>query len=123
MKLFVDETKPIYIQIAEGIEDEILKDGLKEGTQVLSTNQFASSYQINPATAGKGINMLVDEGILFKKRGIGMFVAEGAKEMIMAKRKNSFAEEYIMKMLSEAQKLNISEDEIIQMINSCSKKI
>lgn len=123
MKLFIDETKPIYVQIAEAIEDEILKNILKEGDQVLSTNQFASIYQINPATAGKGINMLVDEGILYKKRGIGMFVAEGSKKMIIEKRKNSFYQEYVIKMLSEAQKLDISKEELIQMINFCSENI
>lgn len=110
------ETKPIYMQIAEGIEDEILQGNLQEGEQVPSTNQFAAFYQINPATAAKGINLLVDEGVLFKKRGIGMFVAEGAVEYVRKKRRKSFYDEYIQKMLDEGKKLNLSRDEIVQMI-------
>ena len=90
MKLSLDDIKPIYIQIAEGIKDDILKGILQEEEQSLSTNQFAVMYQINPATAAKGINALVDEGILYKKRGIGMFVATGAKKQIVEKRKKEF---------------------------------
>ena len=71
--------KSIYIQIAETIENEILLENLKEDEQAPSTNQFAQLYQINPATARKGLNLLVDEGILYKKRGLGMFVAKGAR--------------------------------------------
>jgi DNA-binding transcriptional regulator YhcF (GntR family) len=118
MHLAIDEGKPIYIQIAEGIEDEILKSNIPEGEQVPSTNQFASMFEINPATAAKGINMLVDEGILYKKRGIGMFVAEGARNMIIVKRKNSFFEQYILKVIQEAGKLGISKEEIVEMIKN-----
>lgn len=118
MKLFDDAIKPLYIQIAEGIEDDILKNILQEEEQVLSTNQFAATYQINPATAAKGINTLVDEGILYKKRGIGMFVSTGAKKQIVAKRKKEFYEDYVMKMLLEAEKLSISKEEIIKMIEA-----
>jgi DNA-binding transcriptional regulator YhcF (GntR family) len=116
MKILIDDTKPIYLQISDGIEDDILNDVLKEGDQVLSTNQFAALYNINPATAGKGINILVDEGILFKKRGIGMFVKEGAKKYIQDKRKKMFFEDYIIKMLNEAEKLGIKKEEIIEML-------
>lgn len=113
-----DETRPIYLQIAEWIEDEILKGNIKEGQSVASTNQLAASYQINPATAGKGINMLVDEGILYKKRGIGMFVAEGARKYIVEKRKKKFFEDYILRAIQEGQKLDISKEDILNMIKS-----
>ena len=116
MKQFVDESKPIYQQIAEGIEDDILKDYLPEGGQVPSTNQFARQYQINPATAAKGINLLVDEGILYKKRGIGMFVAEGARETIKEKRRQNFYREYLRPLLEEAEKLNLDSLALIRMI-------
>ena len=79
MKIPLDESKLIYIQIAEAIEDAVITGELNEGDQVYSTNQFARLYGINPATAAKGINLLVEEGILYKKRGIGMFVADGAR--------------------------------------------
>lgn len=120
MKISLDEGKPIYVQIAEGIEDEILKGNINEGEQVPSTNQFAGMFEINPATAAKGINILVDEGILFKKRGIGMFVAEGAKKEIVKKRRASFFEQYVMRIILEAGKIGISKDEIIDMINNYS---
>ncbi|WP_461205350.1 GntR family transcriptional regulator [Clostridium sp. DL1XJH146] len=111
-----DSIKPIYIQIAEWIEDEILKEKLKEEDKVLSKNQFASIYKINPATANKGINILVEEGILYKKRGIGMFVASGAKDVIVNKRKDKFCTEYVDTLLVEGEKLGMSREEIIAII-------
>ena len=77
--------RPIYLQIADSIENDIIKDIIEEESQIPSTKQMAILYKINPATAGKGINMLVDQGILYKKRGIGMFVSTGAKRIIKKK--------------------------------------
>lgn len=105
--------KSIYIQIAEIIENDILLGNLKEEEQAPSTNEFAKVYQINPATARKGINILVDEGILYKKRGIGMFVEEGARKKIVKKRQSSFFEEILPEILTEADRLEIRVDEII----------
>lgn len=116
MKISIDDTRPIFMQIAESIEDDILNDILQEETQVPSTNQFAAFYQINPATAAKGVNLLVDEGILYKKRGIGMFVAPGAKQQLILKRKGQFYEQFVLAMIKEAQKLQISKEELIDMI-------
>ena len=116
MKQLVDESKPIYLQIAESIEDDILNEGIREGDQVPTTNQFAKHYQINPATAAKGINLLVDEGILYKKRGIGMFVAAGARKAIEEKRRQNFFREYILPLLEEAQKLHLDSQAVIRMI-------
>jgi len=118
MKIPLDENKLIYMQIAEAIEDAIISGELNEGEQVYSTNQFARLYGINPATAAKGINLLVEEGILYKKRGIGMFVAEGARNMIVGKRKTQFIEDYISKLIREAEKLNISKEELIDIIKA-----
>ncbi|WP_330602633.1 GntR family transcriptional regulator [Agathobacter sp.] len=72
------------------IENDILRDVLLEDERVPSTNELAKLYAINPSTAAKGINILVDAGILYKKRGIGMFVSDGAKEVIRRKRKARF---------------------------------
>lgn len=118
MKMPLEENKLIYMQIADSIEDDIISGSLNAGDQVYSTNQFARLYGINPATAAKGINLLVEEGILFKRRGIGMFVADGARNMIVNKRKVKFVEEYISKMIHEAKKLNITKDELISIIKS-----
>lgn len=118
MKILLDDSKLIYMQIADSIEDDILNGSLKEEEQVYSTNQFAKLYGINPATAAKGINLLVDEGILYKKRGIGMFVVTGAKDVIIDKRKKQFVEEYISKLINEANKLNITKEELISLIKA-----
>jgi DNA-binding transcriptional regulator YhcF (GntR family) len=114
-KLF-DQDKPIYLQVREKIEDQIVNNQLHEGEQAPSTNQLVSFYKINHATVSKGVNQLVEEGILFKKRGIGMFVAEGAREKLIQKRKDSFVDEYIVKLVQEANKLSISETEMIELI-------
>lgn len=116
MKKSFDQDKPIYVQVREKIEDLIINDQLKEGEQAPSTNQLVNFYKINHVTVSKGINQLVEEGILFKKRGIGMFVAEGAKEKLIQKRKQSFIDDYIIKLVQEANKLKITEDEIIALI-------
>lgn len=122
MKVNFDDSKSIYLQIAEAIEDDILKDILEEEGQVPSTTQMAVTYRINPATAAKGVNMLVDEGIIYKKRGIGMFVAAGSKEKIIAKRKEDFYEKYVVTMVEEAKKLGINQNDIITMLERGAAK-
>lgn len=107
---------PIYIQIAQAIEDNIIKDIYKEEEMIPSTTEISVKYKINPATVGKGFNILVDEGIIYKKRGVGMFVSTGSKELLMEKRKESFFKDYVVTLLDEAKKLNISTDDIIKMI-------
>ncbi len=121
MKPQFDTDKPIYLQIAESIEDDILQEIVAEEAQVVSTNQMAAMYRINPATAAKGINMLVSEGILYKRRGIGMFVATGAVENIRRKRKTAFYDNYVVPLLNEAIHLDMSTEEIIEMLNSESE--
>ncbi len=110
------ESKSIYLQISEMIETDILREILLEEEQVPSTNELAKQYTINPATAAKGINLLVDEGILYKKRGIGMFVAAGAREKILSKRRRAFVETYLDRLLEEAGRLGITKEELIEMI-------
>lgn len=116
MNELLNQEKSIYLQISEMIENDILRDILLEGEKVPSTNELAKFFKINPATAAKGVNLLVDEGILYKKRGIGMFVTDGAKENIKSKRKNSFYENYVKSLLIEAASLGISDEELIEMI-------
>ncbi len=122
MSNLLDETKPIYLQIREKIEDQIVKNVLKEGEQAPSTNQLVHFYKVNHQTVAKGINQLVDEGILFKKRGVGMFVAEGAREILLKKRKTAFVENYVVRMLEEADILGISEKELIELIQSVRER-
>lgn len=114
-----DQDKPIYLQIREKIEDQIVNQQLKEGEQAPSTNQLVSFYKINHATVSKGVNQLVEEGILFKKRGIGMFVAEGAREKLIQKRKDAFLDNYVVGLVQEAEKLGISTQELFDLIKKC----
>ncbi len=116
MKLDLDQDKPIFIQIAEGIEDGILTGAFPEESQIPSITEFSVTYKINPATALKGINLLVDEGIVFKKRGVGMFVADGAVRKLQKKRQDQFYDNYISKLVDEAKRLGITSEEIIAMI-------
>lgn len=109
--------KPIFIQVREIIEDQIVNGLLMEEEQAPSTNQLVSFYKINHTTVAKGINQLVDEGILYKKRGIGMFVSAGAKDKLMDKRKKAFSDEYVVPLVQEASKLGILTNEIINLIN------
>ena len=122
MKPEFDNEKSIYLQIAESIEDDILLQIIEEETQAPSTNQMALMYRINPATAAKGINMLVNEHILYKKRGIGMFVSTGAVEIIRAKRKSAFYDKYIIPILNEAANLGITKSEITNMLKNARNK-
>lgn len=107
---------PIYIQLAEAIEDDILKGILEEDAQVPSTTELSVANKINPATARKGINLLVDQGILYKRRGVGMFVCSGARNLVRNKRKEKFYEDFVLSLLDEANKLEISKEELIRMI-------
>jgi DNA-binding transcriptional regulator YhcF (GntR family) len=116
MTFLMDDSRPIFMQIAERIEDDIIDGELPEESQVPSTNQFAALYRINPATAAKGVNLLVDEGILYKKRGIGMFVKTGAREELREKRKEQFYEQYVVTMVREAEKLGITAEQLTDMI-------
>src|ERR1700712_4828250 len=109
----MDENRPIFQQIAEQIENDIISGALPEETQVPSTNEFAAFHRINPATAGKGVNLLVDEGILYKKRGIGMFVAEGSRAVIATRRRDRFETEYVRPLIIEAAKLGLTPDQLI----------
>ncbi|MFB2555206.1 GntR family transcriptional regulator [Herbiconiux liangxiaofengii] len=118
----VDDSRPIFVQIAELIENDIVAGTLPEETQVPSTNEFAAFHRINPATAGKGVNLLVDGGILYKKRGIGMFVAQGARDRLIAERRRQFQNEYVQPLVAEAGKLGITQAQLVQMIREGSSE-
>ena len=112
----LDEGTPLFQQIAGQLSSDIVDGTLAEGSRVPSTNEFAAFYRINPATAAKGINMLVDSGVLEKRRGIGMFVVSGARARLIELRRKEFAEQYIEPMVAEAQRLGIGTDELIELI-------
>ena len=121
MQQHLSDSQSIYLQISQMIETDILRGILLEEERVPSTNELARIYTINPATAAKGVNILVDEGILYKKRGIGMFVAQGAAEAIRTKRKNDFLKVKLQALLIEARSLGITKEELIDMIEGEEK--
>lgn len=114
MKL--DGDKPIFIQLAEGLKDSILSGAYKEETQIPSTTEISVVYKINPATALKGVNILVADEIVYKKRGLGMFVADGAIEKIREKRRETYYESFVLPLISEAMKLGLTKDDLIKML-------
>ncbi len=118
----LDEGTPLFVQIAGQLADDIVDGQLAEGTRVPSTNELAAFYRINPATAAKGINMLVEDGVLEKRRGIGMFVAAGAREQLVAVRRKLFAEQYVDPMVAEANRLGIDSDTLVSLVRETSVK-
>ncbi|WP_217131800.1 GntR family transcriptional regulator [Leucobacter chinensis] len=111
-----DETRPIFLQLADALADAILRGAYEEGDQVPSTNELAAFHRINPATAGKGLNELVDRGVLEKRRGLGMFVLPGAKERIGETRQGAFVDQYVKPLLREAAALGISAKQLHTLI-------
>jgi GntR family transcriptional regulator len=111
---------PIFQQLAEKIADDIVSGSYPEETAVPSATDFSVFYQMNPATASKGVNVLVDLGVLYKKRGIGMFVATGARELLLSRRRATFRDQYLTPLLREAGVLRISAAELHQMIDENS---
>ena len=118
----LDEGGPLFAQIAERLAGEIADGGLAEGARVPSTNELAAFYRINPATAAKGIKVLADDGLLEKRRGIGMFVATGARQRLLARRRAEFTERYVEPLLTEATRLGINSDELIALIKDTSSE-
>lgn len=116
MNLDLKGLKPIYIQISEWLENEILNGSFESDQKIYSQYQLAEIFNINPATAAKGLSLLAEEGVLYKKRGLGMFVTSKAKEMILTKRKNETLAQLVQEVVAEAERLNVSKEELIEMI-------
>lgn len=118
MLLNTDGLKPIYVQIAEWLEMEILNGNLPSDEKVYSQYQLADMFNVNPATAAKGLNLLADENLLYKKRGLGMFVSAHAREAIRSKRINRNLKQLALELVAEAQRLDVGKDELISLIKT-----
>lgn len=108
--------KPIFLQLAEQLEDGILSGAYPEESQIPSITEYAATYKINPATALKGVNLLVDAGLLYKKRGVGMFVAQGARDALRRRRSEAFYQDYIVTLVRKAKGLNMSLEQLITLL-------
>ena len=122
LKPILDESLPIFQQIAQILRNEIVEGTLIEEERVPSENELSNFYNINRATVRKGLQTLVDEEIIYKKRGIGMFVMEGAKEKLLNERKKHYKKEYIWPLLEEGKRLGLSIDKVIELIKEEEKK-
>jgi len=117
----LDDGAPIFSQIAEYLAEQIAEGALVEGQRVSSSNELAAYYRINPATAAKGLNVLIDDGLLEKRRGIGMFVATGAQDRLLADRRRRFAERYVEPLIAEAKRLGIDADALVTLIRESNE--
>ena len=113
----IQESIPIFVKISEGIKDHILSGDLKENEQLPSTTQISKQYNINISTVTKGYNLLVSEGIVYKKKGIGMFISEGAVEKLIKDRRNTFQEKYVVTMLEEAKRLRYTAEDLQKIVS------
>jgi DNA-binding transcriptional regulator YhcF (GntR family) len=113
-----EESGPIFRQVAAEIENAIVDGSLPEETQAPSSNELAAFHRINPATAAKGLNQLVADGVLYKRRGVGMFVATGARDQLLKRRRSEFADQYVRPLMAEARKLGIPASELTDMIDT-----
>ncbi|TVR95495.1 MAG: GntR family transcriptional regulator [Trueperaceae bacterium] len=109
---------PIYVQIADRIRADVVEGTLREGEQVMSTNQYAATYRINPATAAKAFAELVADGVLVKQRGIGMFVSDGARERLLAARRARYFDDVLAPALTEARRIGIDGDELVERVRA-----
>ena len=111
-----DESRPIFLQLAEMLEDGIISGAFPEEGQIPSITEYSAALKINPATALKGINLLVEEGLVYKKRGVGMFVASGAREKLLQKRRDSLYVNLALPTAKEARALGLSLEELQKMM-------
>jgi DNA-binding transcriptional regulator YhcF (GntR family) len=116
--LNTDSVTPLYVQIAEWLEMEILSGSIQSDEKVYSQYQLADMFNINPATAAKGLNLLADENLLYKKRGLGMFVSSNAKETIRSKRINRNLKQLALALIAEAERLDVDEDALIDLLKA-----
>lgn len=118
MQLDFQSDKPIFLQISEQIEDAIFTGAFPEDSQIPSTTELSARFNINPATVLKGMNKLADEGLIYKRRGLGMFVSQGAAQAVREKRQQDFYQQYIVRLLTEAGKLGLSKQDLIALIEN-----
>ncbi len=122
MKFEFNSSEPIYRQVAEQIEDAVASGGFEEGQQIPSTTEISKEFHINPATVLKGMNIVVAKNLIEKRRGLGMFVQQGARQRILEEKRNSFFEEFVVNLVREARNLDISEDELLELVKRGYKR-
>jgi len=117
-----DDRTPIYRQIAGHLREDIASGALGDDEQVMSTNQYAAFHRINPATVAKAFQELVDDGLLYKKRGLGMFVTPGSGERLRAERRARFVEDVLVPVIAAAERLSIPVDDVVDAIRTLTSE-
>ncbi|HEU5417544.1 MAG TPA: GntR family transcriptional regulator [Streptosporangiaceae bacterium] len=112
-----NESGPIFAQIADQLANQIADGGLGEGERIPSTNDLAAFHRVNPATAAHALSVLVDDGLAEKRRGVGMFVAAGARERLVSVRRRQFAERYVRPMVTEGARLGLGLDDLTGLVH------
>ncbi len=118
----LEGSEPIYVQLAVWLENEILAGRVKPEEKIYSQYRLSEIFGINPATALKGLNILVDKEIVYKKRGLGMFVSIDALKILQKEHKNEVITEQIRDLAAEAKLLEVSEEELIRMLKKEMRK-
>lgn len=113
-----NDSVPIYLQLKEEIENAIITDSLKEEESLPSIRSLAAQYRLNPQTISNAINELLNEGVIFKKRGIGMFVEKGAKAKLKKRKNQEFRNKDLIKLVEKSKSLGITKEELIQAVAS-----
>lgn len=117
MRFDFSGTTPLFRQVAEQLGEAIVAGAFAEGEQVPSTTEISSAYKINPATVLKGMNLLVDQGLLEKRRGLGMFVTAGARRRAGDAKREEFLTARVREFVAEAKRLGIGADELKDIID------
>lgn len=108
---------PLFVQIRQHIEDMILSGNLGSNEQVPSSTQMVKFFHVNHLTVLKGMNLLVDEGIIYKRRGVGMFVSADARERIRKSRRDGFVSGFVLPLVREARRLGIARGELTSIVS------
>jgi len=112
----VNDSGPIFVQIADELADQVADGGLAEDGRLPSANDLAAFYRVNPATAARALTVLVEEGLAHKRRGVGMFVAPGARDRLVRRRRRQFADKYVRPLVAEAARLGVDQDELVTLV-------
>lgn len=123
MQLIIKNDKPIYCQVVRAIEDNILEGIFNGQSRVPSVNEIALALGVSSGTVSKGVNLLVKEGVLYKKRGIGLFVSSGARQKIAGKRRKAFFDAYVVKLIQEAKRLKMTSHETTTIISNAFQSV
>jgi GntR family transcriptional regulator len=108
-----NDNQPIYRQVRDRVVAMILDGVLKEGDQLLSVRDVAAEYRVNPLTVLKGYQELANEGLVESRRGLGMFINEGARDMLLQGERQKFLSDEWPRIYANIQRLGLKAEELL----------